>query len=73
MDRHHGVVVEVFAGVLAIGTDSADDGFASFVDIAPGSYTLHQTTAPDGYLPVDDREIDVASGENEPFLVEHEA
>ncbi len=51
----------------------ADDGFATLADITPGTYTLHQTQTPPGYLAVDDREITVAAGENDPFLVEHEA
>ena len=51
----------------------ADDGFATMVDIAPGTYSLRQTGTPDGYLTPDDREITVATGENEPFLVEHQA
>ena len=30
------------------GCDENDDGQVDFEDVVPGTYTIHQTTAPDG-------------------------
>jgi uncharacterized surface anchored protein len=43
--------------------DVDNDGVINFKDVAPGTHTLSQTTAPEGYEKVKDRQIDVAAGE----------
>jgi len=43
--------------------DTSGAGSVTFKDIAPGSYTLSQTTAPDGYKTVKDQKITVKAGQ----------
>ena len=50
----------------------ANDGFATFTDIAPGDYTLIETQPPAGFKQVDPRSITIVAGENEPIQVPHE-
>lgn len=45
-----------------VGCDENADGKVWFKDIAPGTYTVTQTTSPDGYLPADDFQITVKAG-----------
>jgi uncharacterized surface anchored protein len=50
----------------------ANDGFATFTSVPPGNYTLAETQAPDGFLPVDDRQVTIVAGENAPVSVPHQ-
>ncbi|MBA2775561.1 MAG: hypothetical protein H0U31_02390, partial [Chloroflexia bacterium] len=50
-----------------------DDGFATFANILAGDYALSQTEPPPGYGGVEDDNITVIAGENDPIQVTHEA
>ncbi|MGN6030300.1 MAG: MSCRAMM family protein [Thermomicrobiales bacterium] len=42
-----------------VGCDENGDGQVTFADMEPGTYTVHQTTAPAGYQPVSDFRITI--------------
>jgi uncharacterized surface anchored protein len=50
----------------------ANDGFATFISVPPGEYTLTETQTPGGFLPVVPQAITIVAGENAPISVPHQ-
>jgi hypothetical protein len=53
--------------------DDDNDGTIRFADLAAGDYTVHETRAPDGYLPAADQTASVPSGGEIPLTFADEA
>jgi uncharacterized surface anchored protein len=51
------------------GCDENSDGQVDYRDVAPGTYTVTQTSAPDGYARVADFEITITGRDKQVFLV----
>ncbi|HEV2072941.1 MAG TPA: SpaA isopeptide-forming pilin-related protein [Thermomicrobiales bacterium] len=50
----------------------AGDGQVQFEGLVPGTFTLTQTQAPEGYQPVEPIPVDIAAGENAALQVPHD-
>lgn len=59
----------VLDGASNEGCDENADGRIRFEDIVPGTYTVRQSQASDGFLPIGDFTITVAAGEPEQSFV----
>jgi uncharacterized surface anchored protein len=51
------------------GCDENDDGQVDYEDVVPGTYTIHQTTAPDGWDLIDDFEAQVSEFDPEQSIL----
>ena len=51
------------------GCDENDDGQVDYADVVPGTYTIHQTAAPDGYDRIGDFEAQVSEFDPEQSIL----